>query len=173
MTLEIVKVSDRLAKEEAEIDEQLEVIKEQLMQFSDVKHAIESGARNKDIRRMVQTIDTIEISTRDGLNKKSEYKYYDCEEVDNRRKQKYLRACPKTDLGKTERIGVALLNGQPRVSNCRLCLLFSNFRHTVINVHSRFLQVSFLSSANCKYKDHVQVMLQQMTFDKSCHYWYL
>ena len=63
----MVKVSDRLAKEETEIDEQLEVIKEQLMKFSDIKHAIETGTRNKDVRRMVQIIDIIEINTRGVL----------------------------------------------------------------------------------------------------------
>ena len=91
---EMVKVSDRLAKEETEIDEQLEVIKEQLMKFSDIKHAIETGTRNKDVRRMVQTIDTIEINTRDVFSRKSECLYYDCEEVVNG-VDKISKVCPR------------------------------------------------------------------------------
>ena len=71
---------------------------------------------------MVQTIDTIEINTREVFRKKSEYKYYDCEEVANDVK-KISKACPRL-IGKTERLGVALLNGRSSLPTAAVPTIF-------------------------------------------------
>ena len=76
-------VKNRMEYEEKEINKQLQVISDELMKLNDIRCKVDSGSKDKDIKRRSNMIDTIENNTRNAFEKRCIFMYYKCKDVVN------------------------------------------------------------------------------------------
>ena len=110
---EIEKVTKLMTTEEREIDQQLEVVKEQFVKCTDINNKIESGTKDKDIKRRKEMIDAIELESKKIFSEKDSYKFYQCQKGI---KGNISNICPEL-ADKTERMAVPPPLGEVKAEN--------------------------------------------------------
>ena len=83
LNTKIDTVKNRMEYEEKEISKQLQVISDELMKLNDIRCKVDSGCKDKDIKRRADMIDTIENNTRNVFDKRCIFMYYKCKDAVN------------------------------------------------------------------------------------------
>ena len=83
LNTKIDTVKNRMEYEEKEIKKQLQVISDEFIKLSDIRCKVESGSKDKDIKRRADMIVTIENNTRNVFEKRCIFMYYKCKDAVN------------------------------------------------------------------------------------------